>query len=116
VKRHKFNVGKREGRTVDGITFDSKAEAVRYRNLRTLEAAGDISDLELQPSYQLQPGFKRDGVRERAINYRADFRYRDKHGQVIVEDVKGQRTAVYKLKRKLLLYHYPDINFREVKA
>lgn len=33
---------------VDGITFDSKKEAERYRQLKMLENAGHISDLELQ--------------------------------------------------------------------
>jgi ribosomal protein S8 len=95
---------------IDGIWFDSKKEANRYSELRVMEKSGEISGLTLQPEYQLQPGFTYDGKKERAIVYRADFRY-SKDGKIIVEDVKASsrfKTNIYKLKRKMLLYKYGE--------
>lgn len=98
----------------DGIIFDSKKERDRYAELKQMEKAGIISDLELQPRFELQEPFMCDGKKERSINYIADFKY-SQGGRVIVEDVKGKRTDVYKLKRKLFLYRYGDkVEFREV--
>ncbi len=99
---------------VDGITFDSRKEANRYAELRLMEKAGEITNLELQPEFLLQEGF-RDKARawHRAIKYKADFRYQEKGGGVVVEDVKGMRTEVYKIKKKLLLATH-DIEFREI--
>ncbi|MCA0455688.1 MAG: DUF1064 domain-containing protein [Chloroflexi bacterium] len=103
--------------TVNGITFDSKAEAARYQELRLLEQAGAISGLTLQPKWQLLPSFKHDGKTERAISYIADFKYMDEDGQWVVEDVKGTRTEAYKIKRKLFLSKYGhSYDFREVAA
>ena len=86
---------------VDGITFDSKKEAGRYRELKMLERAGAISDLRLQVPFELIP--KQNG--ERACLYKADFVY-IKDGKMVVEDTKGIKTDVYKIKRKLMLYRY----------
>lgn len=97
---------------VDGIQFDSKREAARYVELKLLLANGAIADLELQPAFELQPGFRdaRTGRKERAITYIADFRYIDvATGRAIVEDAKGMKTAVFQLKRKLFLRAYPDL-------
>ena len=98
---------------IDGIAFDSKIEGERYANLKLLERAGVIENLKLQPRFLLQEGFTYDGHKERKIEYVADFQY-ERNGQTIVEDVKGMKTEVYKLKRKLFLYKYRDIVFREV--
>ena len=86
---------------VDGIYFDSKKEATRYQELKMLERAGAISNLELQVPFELIP--KQDG--ERACTYKADFVY-FKQGKKIVEDTKGMKTDVYKIKRKLMLYQH----------
>lgn len=59
----------------DGIKFDSKLEAERYAQLKILERAGVIRDLELQPEYELIPSFKKDGKTWRKTVYKADFRY-----------------------------------------
>ena len=103
---------------IDGINFDSVKEGNRYMELRLLLQAGEISELELQPEYLLLEGCQgKDGAKIRPITYRADFRYRDKDGRLVVEDVKASRsfqTEVYKLKKKLLLARYSNINFREV--
>jgi hypothetical protein len=96
--------------TVDGITFDSKAEAKRYQELKLIERAGQIKNLSLQPRFMLQGGFKNihTGKKERAIEYVADFQYED-NNVIIVEDCKGFKTSDYKIKRKLFIYQYQDI-------
>ena len=81
---------------LDGITFASKAEATRYRNLKLLERAGEIQNLELQPSYVLE----HNGTK--ICTYRADFKYMQ-DGKEVIEDVKGFKTPVYRLKKKLML-------------
>lgn len=101
---------------IDGHIFDSKAEADRYCELKLLEKAHIIHGLEIHPSFILQEHFKHEGVWERAITYEADFKYTES-GRVIVEDVKGMKTDVYKIKRKLFLKRYgADVVFKEVKA
>lgn len=98
---------------VDGIKFDSKAEANRYLELKLLEKSGEISDLRLQPKYELQEGFAYRGKRIRSITYIADFAYTSKSGEKIVEDVKGMKTDVYQMKRKLFLKKYPELTHIE---
>lgn len=100
---------------VDGITFDSKKEANRYCELKILEHYGKIKDLQLQHQFVLQPPFKKNGKTIRAITYKADFVYFDvercKH---IVEDVKGYKTDVYQLKKKMFEYNFPDLTLTEI--
>ena len=98
---------------VDGIKFDSKAEAERYRELKLMEQAGIITDLQLQPKFPLIPTFRKNGQTFRGITYIADFAYTE-NGRKVVEDVKVFKTAVYKLKRKLFEYTYQDISLTEV--
>lgn len=82
---------------VDGIKFDSAKEARRYGELKLLERAGQITGLEIQPSFRLL-------VNNCLIcTYRADFTYQDATKARIVEDVKGMKTPVYRLKKKLML-------------
>lgn len=99
---------------VDGITFDSRREAARYRELKLLHRAGEITEPELQPKYPLkvyQPdGTYRDvKIRStgypggRTASYTADFRYLDKRkGCQIVEDVKGMDTTASRLRRAVV--------------
>lgn len=96
--------------------FDSKKEAARFQELRLLQRAGEITDLECQPKYELQPAFTRMGEKHRAITYTADFRYIDKEGIEIVEDVKSPvtMTQVYRIKKKLLLFKFEDFVFKEM--
>ena len=95
---------------VDGITFASKHEATRYIELKYMERAHLISDLQLQRKYTLLGAQKdKDGVTiERPVTYIADFVYKNQKGETIVEDAKSPatRTDVYKLKRKLMLSIY----------
>lgn len=101
---------------VQGITFDSKLEAKRFQELKLLERAREIEDLQLQPSFELQPSFKKNGKTFRAITYKGDFSYLDKRtGKKIVEDTKGFKTRDYILKNKLFEYKFPELTIKEVK-
>lgn len=93
--------------TSDGITHDSIREANRWCELKLLERAGKISDLQRQVKFELLP--KQDG--ERAVYYIADFVYVE-NGREVVEDAKGKRTKEYILKRKMMLYFH-GIKIRE---
>ena len=96
---------------VDMYIFDSAKEAKRYRELKLLEMAGEISNLELQPRFLLQESFKKNGKTYRKIEYVADFKYIEK-GKTKVEDVKGLQTDVFKIKHKLFEKKYPDLELR----
>ena len=114
-----------EKAVVDGMAFDSRREARRWSQLRLLEKAGEISNLERQVDFELIPvqrepdskgpmgGIIRGHVIEKAVVYRADFVYKDKDGAQVVEDAKGFRTPEYVLKRKLMLYVH-GIRIKEV--
>ena len=97
---------------VNGIEFDSKKEANRYQELLLMQRAGIITDLKMQVPYTLVPAFNLNKKRYRAMNYVADFVYKE-NDQEIVEDTKGYRTEVYKIKKKLMAYIY-QIEIREV--
>ena len=89
--------------TVDGISFQSVKEASRYQELRMLERAGEITLLARQVKIELVP----KSNLFRAVYYVADFVYVDKRtGKTVYEDVKGVRTDVYKLKKKLLYWRH----------
>ena len=123
--RSKYNAKKT---VLDGITFDSKKEARRWQELKLLEKAGKISNLQRQVPYELIPKQTEKVVRysaktgkrlqdgekalERAVCYVADMVY-TQDGKTIVEDTKGVRTPEYIIKRKLMLYRY-GIKIREV--
>ena len=92
--------------TLDGINFDSEKESMRYAELKILEKAGAITDLERQKKFILQPSFYYQGKKQRPIIYICDFYYKQ-NGKEIIEDVKSEATknnAVYKLKKKMMLY------------
>lgn len=98
IKKSKYNNIKTE---VDGITFDSKKEAERYKFLKLLLKADEIKDLKLQVSFP----FTMEG--RVMFSYIADFMYYDKAlSKMIIEDVKGMRTPVYNLKKKLIEKFY----------
>lgn len=102
--------------TVDGIKFDSIKEANRYLDLKVLKKVGLIKEVELQKVFELQPKYiNNKGEHIRAITYKCDFFYYDiKKEKYIVEDTKGFRTDVYKLKKKLFEYQYPDLIIEEI--
>lgn len=99
---------------IDGIKFDSKKEGEYYQKLKILEKQGIIKDLELQKEYILQDKFKINGKTRRKITYRADFSYfSTEDNKLHVIDVKGFKTDLYKLKKKLFEYKY-GIEIEEV--
>lgn len=114
--------------TADGHTFDSKHEYQRYCELKLLERAGTITDLQMQVKFVLIPSqYEPDTVKvlksgkekvvkgkliERECSYIADFVYQY-NGKMVVEDSKGFRTKEYVLKRKMMLYFH-GIEIKEV--
>lgn len=111
-RRSKYGAVKVE---IDGTKYDSRKEARRGEELKILSRAGIISDLHFQVKFTLQDGFVRDGKKIRAIEYVADAVYVE-DGKTIVEDTKSsitQKKESYRLKKKLFLFRYPDLTFRE---
>lgn len=126
---------------IDNIKFDSKMESEYYLYLKAEKKAGRIKKFELQPEYILQPKYfiikgkvvteddntyaKYDKERKkhnkdnpnnkieinRAIKYIADFYIEYANGSVKVIDVKGIKTADFKLKEKMFKYRYPELPF-----
>jgi len=99
----------------DGYRFDSRAEMARYFDLLLLQAGQKISNLMVHPVYVLQEGFRTPaGQAIRAMSYEADFFYIEGDLQV-VEDVKGHETEAWRIKRKLFLWRYPELDLRIIK-
>ena len=96
IRKNKYNARKTQ---MGGITFDSVREAQRYLDLCVLERARDIQDLEIKPVYRISH------KGEPICKYIPDFRYKQ-DGKIIIEDVKGIRTDVYKLKRKMMKVYF----------
>ncbi len=111
-KRSKYNNKKT---WVDGICFDSKKEAEYYCQLKLLKQAGEIRDFGLQPRYELQPTFKKNGTTYRSITYIADFVVVNNDGTTEIIDIKGIETQVFKIKQKLFEYIYPDLSLKVIK-
>lgn len=107
IKESKYRNIKTE---VDGIKFDSKKEAQRWRELKILEKTGEISNLQRQVPYILIDKSKYG----QQIKYIADFTYLEK-GKEVVEDVKSpiSKTPVYRLKKRLMAERY-GIEIKEV--
>lgn len=107
-KKSKYNNQKPEYYDPDlkeTLKFDSKKEFEYYLILKDREKRGEIRDLKRQVSIEIQPSFTdRAGNKIQAIIYKADFYYYDLKGRDHVVDVKGYKTEIYKLKKKLLAY------------
>ena len=103
----KNKYGARKLTAPDGQVFDSVKEYHRWGCLRLLERAGKIKGLKRQVKFELIP--KQEG--ERACYYIADFTYTE-NGELVVEDCKGFKTDVYKIKKKLMLMEH-GIRIRE---
>lgn len=86
-----------EERTWNGRLFDSKKEMQWAQKFSLLAEHGKIHNLQFQVPFVL---IAKDGT-ERAITYRADFVFTE-NGKQVVLDVKGHRTEVYKIKRRLM--------------
>ena len=115
---------------IDGIVFDSQTESEYYQYLKELKKNKQIKDFTMQDEFILQEKFiivdgKRingsdkefkkvqkanPGCTIAAIKYIADFTVYYNDGSVQVVDVKGQKTADFKLKEKMFNYMYPQYN------
>lgn len=117
---------------VDGITFDSETEANYYIYIRDNKKKLKIKEIELQPEFILQQKFilTPDGKRidyinekqfkaeqkkypkctHQAIKYIADFKIEYENGTIEIIDVKGIKTADFKIKEKMFNYLYPEYN------
>lgn len=109
----------------DGEVFDSKAEFERYKHLQMLERAGEISELERQPRYEVLPKLvtlvpkklktkvkMETLVDEKAKHYTADFKYKE-GDHIVVEEVKSSYTKLardYPLKRHLFKLYIRQLN------
>lgn len=100
-KKNKYNAKKTP--CAYGHTHDSFKEATRCAELNVLQSSSVITHLKPQPIFVLQKKCIYEGKIIRPITYRADFTYIE-DGIKVVEDSKGVRTDVFKIKRKMLLY------------
>jgi len=91
----------------NGIRFDSAKEANRYRELLLMQRAGIIQNLERQVYYMLKPTQrdKNGKVLFSKMGYKADFVYQ-RDGKLVVEDVKGVKTPLYKWKKAEMFEKY----------
>lgn len=91
-------------RNVKSAGYDSKKESRRAQELKLLERAGKISDLQEQVKFDLIPAQYIDGkCVERACTWKADFVYVE-NNKTVVEDCKGVKTQQYIVRRKLMLW------------
>lgn len=97
AKKGRFPRSPKSARTMGGIVFDSKREMLRWIELQRLEQAGEIHELQRQPSYPITiNGYH-------FCKFTPDFRYIDRHGRVAIEDVKSTGTrkdAAYRLRKR----------------
>lgn len=115
-KTNKYNAIKTEA---DGIVFDSKFEAEKWNELKMLERIGIIKDLQRQVRFILLDEYVNNkGEKIRPISYIADFCFFDmKKKQNMVMDTKSVATKnieVYRIKKKLFEYKYPEYVFVEI--
>lgn len=92
---------------LDGHTFDSKAEAKYYEELKLQQAQEKILFYRLQPRYELQESFRKKGKLHRKIEYVADFEIHHLDGSIETIDVKGFETTDFAIKRKLFEKKFP---------
>lgn len=96
-RRNKYGAKRTQ---VDGIWFDSKAEARRYGELKLLQTAGKIGPITVHPRYPIH----HCGVK--ICEVVLDFSYHDYKRAEVFEDVKGKDNVLSKLKRKLVQAQY----------
>jgi Protein of unknown function (DUF1064) len=119
----------------EAIIFDSKSEYELYLKFKEMEEKGEISNLQCKQKFDLVPKRKWwNNVKERwdiirEITYETDFTF-ERDGQAVVVDCKGWKLKVdkktgkekhqvyydeiYKIKKKLFLWKYPDFIFEEM--
>lgn len=94
--------------TIDGITFDSKAEGRYYEHLLKLKKTGVVEDFEMQKVFTLLDRFAhpQTGRIVRAVTYRADFEVYYADGRVEVVDIKGFMIPEFRIKAKMFMFRY----------
>ena len=100
IKKSKYGNKKTN---IDGVVFASQREASRYLCLKSLKTSGEIADFKVQVPYRFASGIK----------YILDFEVIGADGKKTHEDVKGVRTPVYKIKKKLMKHEF-GIDITEV--
>ena len=105
--KNKYNAKKQ---IYKGKKFDSKKELQRYLILEKMEMQRMIFNLELQPQFPLMVNGKKIG------RYTADFKYKNRKGETIIEDVKSKitKTRDYILRKKILATYSPPIIITEI--
>lgn len=98
---------------IDWIRFMSKSEAKYFCFAKDRQAQWIIQDLILQPKFVIQEKFERNWEKFRSIDYVADFQF-TRYWKKVVVDVKGDATAEAKMKRKMFLKQYPDLELERV--
>lgn len=111
-KMDKYNAKKV---TIDHHLFDSQTEAEYYLYLLQEKKEEKVVSFTLQPTFLLQPSFKKKGKLHRKIEYNADFEVRLADNRIEIVDVKGMITADFAIKRKLFEYKYPELDLKIVK-
>lgn len=104
-------VGKAQ-RTYDGVVYDSKLEMAAYRDwIEPMLRSGEITKVERQVKYELQPAFTSNDEKYRPILYKSDFDLYYPDGTKWVVDIKGMVKPIDRLHEKMLRYRYPGIHF-----
>ena len=132
IKLNSYNKYRNKSVVLDNYTFASRKEGDRYSELLLLQRAKKIKDLSIHPEFILQEEFlDSQGEKHRAITYIADFAYFEidntkehrneakrtgssYYRKKIVEDTKGFKTKDYLIKKKLFLFKYRDVIFKEI--
>lgn len=114
MPRSKYNVtSNRDKRSFNGIIFDSELEMKFYRDVVIPKYKdGMIKKYELQKEYILQPEYIHDNKKIRAIKYVADFYIEYADGKIEVVDTKGMPDSVALIKRKMMWYLFPTLDFK----
>ena len=99
-RKSKYGANKVE---IDGIKFDSEKEANFYQELKLQLASKSIKGFCRQAEFILANN----------VRYKADFIVFNNDGTSEVIDVKGFKTDVYKLKKKLFEDKY-NLRIKEV--
>ena len=101
--------------TINDFQFDSLNESRYYIKLLQEKKAGIIKSFEMQQSFLITPSYKKNGKTIRKMEYLADFVIQYPDGSTRVIDVKGVETDVFKMKKKLVEYMYPDVTIECVR-
>lgn len=97
---------------MSGSKMDSGMEASYYQHLLVMQAKGIVDSIELQPKFTIHDAYMKGTKKVQAITYVADFLVTYADGRKELIDVKGAKTEVFKIKRKLYDARYPELPLR----